>query len=71
MMGCYASLSAQTNSREQQFINENFPHYRLCDWTPGMKFMCLPERKDILLPVFKSVDTDREVSMGPLKRKIL
>jgi archaellum component FlaF (FlaF/FlaG flagellin family) len=70
MMGCYASLSAQTNSREQQFINENFPHYRLCDWTPGMKFMCLPERKDILLPVFKSVDTDREVSMGPLKRKI-
>jgi hypothetical protein len=85
LTGAFASLSAQgdylvsTNastatsgdeSAEQSFINANFPHYRLCDWMPGMKFLCIPERKDILIPVFKSAETDKEVNTGALKYKL-
>jgi hypothetical protein len=64
-----SSLSS-ADSPEQQFINANFPHQRLCDWEPGLKFMCLPERRDILLPVFKDATTDKEVSTGSFKYKI-
>lgn len=85
LTGAFTTLSAQgdylvstanttsvstPNSPEQQFINANFPHYRLCDWVPGMKFMCLPERKDILLPPFKDAETGKEINTGSLKYKI-
>jgi hypothetical protein len=85
LTGTYAHLSAQgdylvsTNataasstddSAEQQFINANFPYYRLCDWVPGMRFLCIPERKDILIPVFKAADTEQEVSTGAFKYKL-
>lgn len=63
--------SASTvESPEKQFINDHFRFYSLCDWTPGMKFMVIPERKDMLIPVFKSAETNREVNTGELKYKI-
>jgi hypothetical protein len=85
LTGAFTSLSAQgdylvsTNtsstsivddSAEQQFINANFPYYRLCDWVPGMKFLCIPERKDIIIPVFKSAEDDKEVGTGSFKYKL-
>lgn len=55
----------------KQFINDHFKYYNLCDWTPGMKFMVMPERKDIIIPPFKSAETNKEVDTGELKHKIL
>lgn len=57
-------------SPEKQFINDHFKYYNLCDWTPGMKFMVIPERKDIIIPPFKSAETDKDVDTGDLKYKI-
>ena len=55
---------------EEDFINANFRYYSLCDWQPGMKFMVLPERKDLIIPTFKSKETGKNVSSGDLKYKI-
>ena len=46
-------------SPEKQFINDHFQYYNLCDWKPGMKFMVMPERKDIIIPPFKSGETNK------------
>lgn len=62
--------SISVESLEKQFINDHFKHYNLCDWTPGMKFMVIPERKDIIIPPFKSTETNKEVDTGDLKHKI-
>ena len=62
--------SISVESLEKQFINDHFKHYNLCDWTPGMKFMVMPERKDIIIPPFKSTETNKEVDTGDLKHKI-
>lgn len=35
--------SISVESLEKQFINDHFKYYNLCDWTPGMKFMVMPE----------------------------
>lgn len=55
--------SISVESLEKQFINDHFKHYNLCDWTPGMKFMVIPERKDIIIPPFKSTETNKEVDI--------
>ena len=62
--------SISVESLEKQFINDHFKYYNLCDWTPGMKFMVMPERKDIIIPPFKSAETNKEVDTGELKHKI-
>lgn len=63
--------SISVESLENKFINDHFKYYNLCDWTPGMKFMVMPERKDIIIPPFKSAETNKEVDTGELKHKIL
>lgn len=64
------SGSSSVESPEKQFIDDHFKYYNLCDWTPGMKFMVIPERKDIIIPPFKSSETDKDVDTGDLKYKI-
>lgn len=56
---------------EKQFINDHFKFYSLCDWTPGMKFMVIPERKDMIISTFKSAETNKDVDSGELKYKIM
>lgn len=55
----------------KQFIDDHFKYYSLCDWTPGMKFMVIPERKDLVIPVFKSAENGKDVNSGELKNKIM
>ncbi len=57
-------------SAEEQFIYDNFPNRMLCDWTPGMKFMFLPEARDMYAPIFHSYETERDANTGSLKGKI-
>ena len=81
-IGCYAQngyivstasrqASSSVESPEKQFIDDHFKYYSLCDWTPGMKFMVIPERKDLVIPVFKSAETGKDVDSGELKYKIM
>ena len=85
VVGCYISYaqsgyivstaSRQANtfveSPEKQFIDDHFKYYSLCDWTPEMKFMVIPERKDLVIPVFKSAENGKDVNSGELKNKIM
>lgn len=36
-----------------------------------MKFMVIPERKDLVIPVFKSAENGKDVNSGELKNKIM
>lgn len=64
------SSGSNADSPEHNFINTYFRNYKLCEWTPGMKFMVIPERKDIIIPTFKDGTTNREVSSGELRHQI-
>lgn len=85
-MLCYGTLNliAQTDyivttpsdqgapaSEEEQFIKANFPLVLLCKWTPGMKFMFVPSRRDLLLPILSVYDTEKDADNNSLRHKIL
>lgn len=64
------SSRSNADSPEHEFINTYFRNYKLCEWSPGMKFMVIPERKDMIIPTFKDASTHKEVSSGDLKYQI-
>ncbi len=57
-------------SSEEQFIYDNFPMRMLCNWVPGMRFMFMPESKDVLVPIFSLYATNKDVDSGKLKARI-
>lgn len=61
---------SNADSPEQEFINAYFRNYKLCEWIPGMRFMVIPERRDMIIPTFKDGSTHKEVSSGDLKYRI-
>ena len=69
----------QENVQEQRddapqgndFVSQNFRFYSLCDWRDGMKFMVLPEKYDLVVNTFRDAGTNKEVSSGHLRRKIM
>lgn len=58
-------------SIEEKIIAENFPLYKLCDWQTGMKFMCVPEKLDMIIATFKNYDTHKEINNSDLQYKIM
>ena len=67
-----AQQGKETSSTpEVNFVKANFQYYPLDKWVPGMKFMVLPERKDLIIPTFKLAETVKAVSSGELKYKIM
>ena len=71
--------SAVTNSQQENieeedstdFMGKNFRYYSMCDWKVGMRFMVIPEKYDLLVNTFHDAVTDREVSSGLLRHKIM
>lgn len=53
------------------FLGKNFPFRSMCDWTPGMRFMVIPEKYDLLVNTFRDSITNKEVSSGKLRHKIM
>ena len=53
------------------FMGKNFRFYSMCDWKEGMRFMVIPEKYDLLVNTFHDAVTDREVSSGLLRHKIM
>ena len=55
----------------RDFISTHFPYHSLCDWQPGMRFMVLPEKYDLIVKTFSDYNTNKEVSSVPLRHKIM
>ena len=55
----------------RDFLSENFQFLSLCDWTPGMRFMVLPERYDLIVKTFHEESSRLEVSSMSLRYKIM
>ena len=64
------SSGSNADTPEHEFINTYFRNYKLCEWVPGMRFMVIPERKDLIIPTFKDASSNKEVSSGDLKYQI-
>ena len=53
------------------FMGKNFRFYSMCDWKEGMRFMVIPEKYDLLVNTFRDANTNKEVSSGRLRHKIM
>lgn len=56
---------------KQDFVAANFKHYPMCDWEEGMRFMVIPEKYDLVVSSFCETETNKEVSSGRLRHKIM
>lgn len=48
-----------------------FPNYSLCNWQPGMRFMVMPDKKDLVVKTFAEAATGRMVSSQSLLHKVM
>lgn len=53
------------------FLSQYFRYVSMCDWTPGMRFMVIPEKKDMVIKTFAEAGTGVMVSSMSLKHKIM
>lgn len=63
--------SAETKAPARDFISTHFPFQSVCDWQPGMRFMVMPEKYDLIVKTFSDYNTNKEVSSVPLRHKIM
>ena len=66
-----AEDSAATEKKEKSFEDKYFSYVSMCDWTPGMRFMVLPEKKDLVIKTFTNVKTGKLESSMNLRHKIM
>ena len=65
------SVAERTENEPTDFVGKNFKYYSLCDWKPGMKFMVLPEKYDLIVKTFCDASTGKEVSSMTLRYQIM
>ncbi len=63
-------LSEEQNE-EVDSMNIWFPFYSLCDWQPGMRFMVMPDKKDLVIKTFADAATGHMVSSQTLMHKVM
>ena len=66
-----AAESEQQGSGPTDFVGKYFKYSSLCEWTPGMKFMVMPEKYDLIVKTFCDSVSGKEVSSMSLRHKIL
>ena len=52
-------------------LARNFRYVSMCDWGTGMRFMVIPDKKDMVIKTFADAETDRMVSNLSLRHKIM
>ena len=62
---------AQQEEEPEDFIAANFKFRALCDWTPGMRFMVLPDKIDYIVNTFCDAATNKEVGNGTMRYRIM
>lgn len=56
---------------QQDLISSCFRYQSMCDWTPGMRFMVVPDNRSILSRVFTDLSTNLTVSITSLKHEVM
>ena len=59
------------DSEPTDIVSQNFRYVSLCDWKDGMRFMVVPEKKDMVIKTFTDSLTGQMVSSRSLRYKIL
>lgn len=65
-----SSQKSDNLSEEQQFIENHFPLQQLCKWTPGMRFMFIPNVKDQFIPILCSYEDEKDIDNSKFNLKI-
>lgn len=68
--GAKAADSANA-AKPLSFEDKYFKYFSLCDWQPGMQFMVLPEKKDLVIKTFTNAKTKQMVGSMNLRYKIM
>ena len=66
-----ATETETVQSEPMDFVGKNFKYYSLCDWQPGMKFMVMPEKYDLIVKTFTDASSGKEVSSMSLRHQIM
>ena len=66
-----SSPDSLSPDEETDFITTHFPLKQLCKWTPGMKFMFIPDSSDEFVPILCKYEDGKEVDNDLLKSKTL
>ena len=61
----------QEEAEPQDFFEKNFRYVSLCNWQEGMRFMVIPNKKDMVIKTFADAATGRMVSSSKLRHKIM
>lgn len=61
---------SENRSEEELFIENHFPLQQLCQWTPGLQFMFIPDSKDQFLPILCTYDDGKDINNSKFKYKI-
>lgn len=64
-----SSQKSDNRSEEEQFIENHFPLQQLCKWTPGMKFMFIPNAKDQFIPILCSYEDEKDIDNSKFNYK--
>ena len=66
-----SSPDSLSPDEETDFITTHFSLKQLCKWTPGMKFMFIPDSSDEFVPILCKYEDGKEVDNDLLKSKTL
>ena len=66
-----ANAAEAEDSTAMGFIEKNFRYYSMCDWKEGMKFMVIPDKKDMVIRTFADASSNLMVSSMSLRHKVM
>ena len=55
----------------KSFLDQYFHYVSMCDWKDGMRFMVIPDKKDMVIKTFADANTGQMVSSATLRHKIM
>jgi hypothetical protein len=65
------TIAKEEKQKEGSFMERYFPYLSMCEWKPGMRFMVLPEKKDMVIRTFADSVTNELMSSLSLRYKIM
>ena len=66
-----AEAAEEQEEEPKDFLEKNFHYYSMCDWKEGMRFMVIPDKKDMVIKTFGDSITGQMVSSLKLRHKIM
>jgi hypothetical protein len=61
----------QETTEPQDTLSRFFRYVSMCDWGTGMRFMVIPDKKDMVIKTFADAETGQMVSSTKLRHKIM